>query len=265
MMSQNKLRGVLIGSGAVATALSVAMLKSAGVQWLQVYSPTLEHADALAGSLGCEGVDDLDLVARDADFYLVSVKDDAIAEIVSKVKFGHDALWMHTSGGVPADIFKVIATRYGVFYPLQTFSKGVDVEMSEVPMFIEGSDPLTQDEIVDIAKKISGSVSIADSTLRKRLHCAAVFACNFTNHLWGVSDEILRHNPGLDIKVLKPLLQETLRKAMTIPPFEAQTGPAMRGDTLLMESHKSMLTPAQSSLYDYMSAQIMHQHNVVSK
>lgn len=217
------LRGVLIGSGAVASALAPALERGGKVEWHQVYSPNIDHAAFLAGRLLCaRAVDSIDQVTVEADVYLVSVKDDAIPTIVKQ--FPHnDSVWMHTSGGVPAEALASLSPNYGVLYPLQTFSKGVDVSMDCVPLFVEGSNSRTSGLIRELAETVTKSVEYADSALRGRLHCAAVFACNFTNHLWAVADDILKVHPGLDITYLEPLLKETLRKAMTVAPKLAQT------------------------------------------
>lgn len=256
------LRGVLIGSGAVASALGPALERRGKVVWQQVYSPTLEHAQWLADELRqAHAVNSVEQVIPDADVYFVAVKDDAVASVAQQ--FPHNnAVWMHTSGGVAAETLSPLSSNYGVFYPLQTFSKGVDVSMDCVPMFVEGSNPATEQFIRSLAESITKNVSHADSELRKRLHCAAVFACNFTNHLWSVADNILRQQASLDITYLEPLLKETLRKAMTVAPALAQTGPARRGDTAVMERHKAMLSPEDAALYDYLSKRIMKQYEL---
>ena len=253
-------RGVLIGSGAVASALAPALERSGAVVWEQVYSPTLEHAQWLADELKkAKAINNKENILPDADMYLISVKDDAIAELAQSLK-GNEAVWMHTSGGVPAEALKPLTPNYGVLYPLQTFSKGVEVSMDAVPIFVEGANEATESFIRSLAEGITKSVTHADSALRKRLHCAAVFACNFTNHLWSVADSILREHPGLDITYLEPLLKETLRKAMTVAPALAQTGPAKRGDHAVMESHKAMLSKEDAELYEYLSQRIMKQY-----
>lgn len=251
------LSGVVIGSGAVASAVAPALERSGKVVWKQVYSPNIAHAQWLADELTeALAIDNPRLVIENADIYLIAVRDDAIASLVPELP-RNNAVWMHTSGGVPAEVLRPLSPNYGVFYPLQTFSKGVDVDMSRVPLFVEGSNDDTEHLISSLAHGVSGAVRHADTELRKRLHCAAVFACNFTNHLWAVADKILREQPGLDITFLEPLLRETLRKAMTVAPEMAQTGPARRGDTAVMERHKALLSPDDAELYDYISKRIM--------
>lgn len=256
------LRGVMIGSGAVALALAPALERGGKVEWQQVYSPNIDHAQWLADELrSAKAINKVEDIASDAEIYLIAVKDDAIATLVPSLPH-NDGVWMHTSGGVPAETLAPLSPNHGVFYPLQTFSKGVEVDMNCVPLFVEGSNESTEALIHSLAQSVSRSVQHADSELRKRLHCAAVFACNFTNHLWAVADKILREQPGLDITFLQPLLTETLRKAMTVAPMLAQTGPARRGDTDVIERHKALLSPEDAELYDYLSQRIMKQYEL---
>lgn len=131
--------------------------------------------------------------------------------------------------------------------------------MKKVPLFIEGADAETLSEIREIAQRLSDNVSEADSRKRLVLHAAAVFACNFVNYLWGTADEILRAD-GEDIHVLEPLIRETLAKAMAMPPRQAQTGPARRGDTNVAERHKAVITPEQARLYSVLADAIAKEY-----
>ncbi len=100
---------------------------------------------------------DLSQIRQGEDLYLVSVTDDAIRPIAQRMK-GFGGLWAHTSGSVDADVLSDITDTYGVFYPLQTFTRGITVEMSEVPLYIEGSDAASRQSLLEIAGRISLSV-----------------------------------------------------------------------------------------------------------
>ena len=191
-----------------------------------------------------------------ADLYLVSVKDDAIAKVAAQMR-RNDAVWLHTSGGVESSVMAPLTDSYGVFYPLQTFSRGVEVDLSVVPVFIQGSDVRSLDVARRLGESISGKVYEADGPMRAKLHAAAVYACNFTNHLWAIADDILRRETGTDLGVLRPLLEETMRKALTMRPADGQTGPARRGDRGVIEKHKSLLTQDEAQLYETLSQHIM--------
>lgn len=190
------------------------------------------------------------------DIAIISVKDDVVAEMAERIK-GRAGIVAHTSGSCPLDCLKGSAPSTGVFYPMQTFTKGVDLDYSEIPFFIEGSDEKTEKKLMDLARLISGNVRKADSIGRRQLHLAAVFACNFTNRMMGIADEILKEH-GMDYTVMLPLLKQTMEKLSSIPPGEAQTGPAVRGDMGVMQAHLKMLEdkPELRDIYKLISRNI---------
>ena len=254
------LRTVVIGSGNVASCVVPALEGAGAVSVCAVYSPTPGHADKLAARLpdacACNRPSD---VPRDAELYLVAVKDDAITAVAEAFApyISGDAVWLHTSGGVAASALSPLTPNFGVFYPLQTFSKGVELDLSVVPVFVEGATPEAVATARRLGEAISKKVYEVDSQQRARLHAAAVFACNFTNHLWAIADDILRRETPTDLSVLYPLIQETMRKAMIMRPADGQTGPARRGDRQVIERHCSLLKPDESNLYRILSDHII--------
>lgn len=249
-------RIAVIGSGNVATHLATAV---EGV--VQICSPNLANAAALAEKVGCDATNSTSGLA-DADIYIVAVNDDAIAAVLESVPARcRKALWMHTSGSVGKSVFDGLGYgRYGVFYPLQTFSKSVDLDMNRVPFFIEGSDERTADEIRQLALSVSTAVYIADSHLRQQMHVAAVFACNFSNYMYTLADDVLQRN-NLPFSVMKPLLEETLRKACSNGPERSQTGPAARGDRKIIANHEAMLDGERLDIYETVSNAILKRYN----
>lgn len=252
---------VAIGAGNVASHIIPALEGSGAGEVVQVYSHTIQSASALASRLWrAEPVADTSDVIPNADIYVVSLADHAAPAVLAALK-PNNALWVHTSGSLPVEALGSLSRSTGVFYPLQTFSKKVDVDLAKVPLFIEGSSPGVEARIREMGERIFENVYHADSALRKKMHVAAVFACNFANHLWAISDDLLRKE-GLDISVLHPLLNETLRKAMTGgSPADGQTGPAVRGDLEVIRAHESMLDADLAHLYDVLSRSIINRHN----
>ena len=250
---------VYIGAGNVATHLSKALDKDNDV--VAVFSRNIENAQLLAANLkNAKPYDDLSALPKDADFYIISVKDDLIGDIARKVDTDN-GIWAHTSGTVPAHIFKGIKSHYGVFYPLQTFNKTKAVDVSLVPMFIEGSDETVSDSLVSLAKTISNKVSLADSDARKRFHLAAVFACNFVNRMWGIADDILRDG-GYDLSILEPLMKVSLENAVKYRPVNVQTGPARRGDVHVIESQMASLPNDElKSIYKIITDSIIKKYS----
>lgn len=244
---------VCIGSGNVAWSLAPALDAVARV--VQVYSPTLAHAQDLASRLNdCQPIDSLALVKPDADFYIISVKDDAVAQVAADLPHV-SGIVAHTSGSVPAIALEPASAMTGVFYPLQTFSKADSVDVSQVPFFIEGNTPEAFERLTALARMISRRVYAADSAHRATLHIAAVFACNFANNLWAIASDLLAQD-GYSLDVMQPLLEATLAKAMRMHPDLAQTGPAARGDQKVIDAHRAKLDGIDLQIYDTITQSI---------
>ncbi|WP_316836497.1 Rossmann-like and DUF2520 domain-containing protein [Pedobacter nutrimenti] len=250
------MRIVCLGSGNVATHMALAF-KSAGAELLQIWSKTLSHAEVLAVQTGATATDKLKDVDRNADLYIIAVKDDAIAEIADSLK-GVWGLIVHTSGATSIDVFKPAATKhFGVLYPLQTFSKSKAVDFSKIPLCIEAGTAESQVLLKEIAKAISPLIYEVSSADRKLLHLAAVFACNFTNHLYHLGQQILQQNE-LSFDLLRPLILETAEKVQTALPYDVQTGPAVRDDKQTLEKHLELLQnmPELAEIYKTLSKSI---------
>lgn len=244
----------IVGSGNVATHLALALDKVADVR--QVCSPSAGHAEALASKLAaCQAIINLSDIDPTVDFCIVSVKDDVVRKVAEALPV-IDGIVCHTSGSAPMEALEPHG-RAGVFYPLQTFSKDAEVNVAEAPFFIEATDDATLSRLMELAQSISRKVTKADSRQRAILHLAAVFACNFANHLWAISAEILGEH-GIELDVMRPLLQATLDKAMAMPPAQAQTGPAARRDEAIMQKHLSMLAPEYAEIYKLLSKSIIN-------
>lgn len=252
------MRIVLIGAGRLATQLGLA-LREAGHDILAVYSRTMGSAETLTSLIGGFPTNSPDLLPNEADAYLVSVKDSALQELIPQVtKWRADQLFLHTAGSMPMNVFEGYASRYGVFYPMQTFSKERKVDFAEIPVFIEGSD----DTIRLLAESISRRVYSLSTEERKYLHLAAVFACNFANHCYALSAELLERH-GLPFDVMLPLIDETARKVHELHPLEAQTGPAVRYDENVIHMQSSLLDddPLLKDVYERMSFSIHQKAN----
>lgn len=260
---KNDLKICIIGAGNVATHLALALGRVGRV--VQVLARTPESALRLASRIGggCEAVADPSALRTDADLYLISVSDDSVAQVVASTPAA-PGIWAHTSGSVPMDVFKGYKERYGVFYPLQTFSRDAEVDIREVPFFIEGSSREVTDHLLDVARQLSSMVEEADSNRRRALHIAGVFGCNFANLMWMKANEQLERE-GLDISYLMPLLKVTLAKLEQLSPRDAMTGPARRGDTGVMNRHAELLPEGDREIYRLLSQEIMREFNIEGK
>lgn len=245
---------VFIGAGNLATRLSLEMQR-VGFTIAQIYSRTEANARSLGGKLGCCWTDRIEQVIEDADVYIFSVKDAVLPELISKMK-ANNGVWIHTAGSMPLGVFEGKAARYGVLYPLQTFSKARPVSFSDIPFFLEANTGEVGCLIQNIASALSEQIQFLSSDKRKKLHLSAVFACNFTNHIYALSAKLLEKE-GIDPKVLLPLIDETALKIHTLTPAQAQTGPAVRYDENVIRTHLAMLEDSNlKAIYQLLSESI---------
>ena len=137
------MRIVLVGAGGLATNLGLA-LHEAGHDVLAVFSRTMEHAQMLAERIGSQPTDDICALPDEADLFIVSVKDAVLTDVVQQLVQGREEqFFAHTAGSMPLELFQGMARHYGVFYPMQSFSKERRINFSEVPVFLEASDAQT--------------------------------------------------------------------------------------------------------------------------
>jgi len=252
-------RVVIIGSGNVATSLAHALVAHCCVA--QIYSRTLNHARALALEVGCpDATDDLQHLVPDADAYIIAVRDDAIAGVIAAVP-DNGALWLHTSGSKPVSLFAGHRARYGVLWPMQSFSREMVVPLDEVHFFAEANNADTLSDLMALGHLLSRHVVEADSDKRRRLHVASVFSCNFANHMWTLASEVL-DEAGLSFDAMLPLIRTTVDKLDRLSPAQSQTGPAIRHDSKVIDSHLSMLDGDKRELYRSISQSIMN-HNPI--
>ncbi|MES2132500.1 MAG: DUF2520 domain-containing protein, partial [Bacteroidota bacterium] len=149
---------------------------------------------------------------------------------------------MHTSGSIDLSVLKPASNHIGVYYPLQTFTKGVSINWDTTPLLIEANTASALKTIKQMAASVSHTVKVVDSVTRLKLHLSAVFASNFTNALYAAAfDFIEAHVSKKDTALLKPIMLQSFLKLESLSPKQAQTGPAMRNDQVVMKKHLALL------------------------
>lgn len=260
MSDRNSIKKVsFIGSGNVASHLA-AVLKSIGIEIVEVYSARPENAQKFADKFNCSLAKSIAGLNKNIDLLIISVPDSRIKEVSLQIAES-EILVVHTSGITEMEVLDS-RKRFGVFYPLQTFSKKRVVDMSEVPFCIEAHNKNDFDILMDLASKISKNVNEVNSSQRKVLHLTAVMVNNFSNHMYHLAHEILENN-RLSFNLLLPLIHETALKVKDVHPAEAQTGPARRNDISTMQEHMKMLIdfPEYQEIYKLLSEQILKKYH----
>ena len=230
---------VILGAGNVATHLTKALIKE-GFDVRQIFSRTIESARELGVKTGVHFTNNLAELYKEADIYIFALSDTAIEKLASMIDFNHDPLLLHTAGSVSIDVLKNSSKNYGVLYPLQTFSKSRELDFKKVPLCVDANTKHNIKEVSQIAATLSDNTRIMGEDERKKIHLAAVFACNFTNYMYSQAEEILKQD-NIDFNIIKPLIEETAAKVQDLSPAKAQTGPAIRNDRATMNKHKELL------------------------
>jgi predicted short-subunit dehydrogenase-like oxidoreductase (DUF2520 family) len=248
---------LLVGAGKLGLHLAGALAEKA-ISPLQVWSRSGRN-DRLAGTGSVEWFDDPKALSPRPELCLLCVPDGAIAEVAEKLRdvLSPDTPVAHTSGTTPGSVLAPFFPHYGVWYPLQTFSPGQRVDWQQVPILVHGSDSGTADALWALAQRLSGHVVRADDAQRASVHLAAVFANNFTNHLFHIAERICAENQ-VDFRILLPLIEATVQKIRYLSPAEAQTGPVVRGDLQTLARHAEHLAehPHWGELYRLLSEDI---------
>lgn len=254
-MKPNQYKITIIGSGNLGHHLAIH-LHRAGYIITQVFSQHISNAESTAQLVGAGATDSLNNLNSDTDICFICVKDDLIEVVASAIQM-QGKIIAHTSASVSSQVLQQSSSDYGVFYPLQTFSKNRPVDFSSIPVFIEGSNERTKQILLEVAKTLSKEVHQADGRKRLALHVAAVFANNFSNHLFAVAEKIVQKE-GIPFRLLLPLINETIGKIQQYSPAEMQTGPAIRNDKTTIQKHLDYLAEEKNlqQLYELLSKDI---------
>jgi len=252
-LSKLKLNIVVVGAGNVAWHLAKELQKNEQ-KIIQVYNRSVEPAISLSHRLKCDFTTRIEDINQKADLYILTVKDSVIEEVSELINI-KNKLIVHTSGAVEQDVIK--HKRRGVFYPLQTFSKEKKLNFKNIPFCIEASTSEDYSTLMRLATLLSPKVYNIDSNQRKVLHVAAVFACNFSNYMYMISDEILSDS-NIPLDILYPLIKETAIKISKHKPKDVQTGPAVRKDKSVIEEHLNYLNNGKNyDIYKLLSKSII--------
>lgn len=251
----------IIGSGKLSFALT-PVLKEKGLEIETIISRNIESGRKLSAQVRSDFHTIIVPQELRSDLVLIMVNDASIEEIADQLN-GYKGIVAHTSGSVSIDVLKKLGLeKTGIFYPLQTFPLHRKIDFSEVPFCIEGSDKKVLDQLTEVAKRLSKRVEHLNSDQRAQLHLAAVFANNFSNHLFHIADTLLKEK-DLSIDLLLPLLRESLINIKEGNPFENQTGPAVRQDlnTIKQQIEKLNAHPDYQKIYTLISDNIIKTHH----
>lgn len=255
---------VLIGAGRLATHLGLAFSKQ-GLNVVQVYNRSPENGRKLANRIGASYTNEIREITLAADLYILAVSDSTLSDLASDLRF-NDKMVVHASGTVAMDVLAPISANIGVFYPVQTFSQNRRIDFRKIPVCIEANSKSGEALLTVLAGKLSQRVNCLDSDKRRLLHLGAVFASNFTNYLYAVTENILVEH-GIPIDLLEPLILQTARNVKRGNLYQSQTGPAIRGDEKVLEKQRELLAehPDYLEIYNLITKNIIKNRSLHGK
>lgn len=243
-----------VGTGNVSWQLS-SLFGKTGIKINQVFSRSPQQSDF-------NGIPLVNLAHyKGDDLLFICVPDDHIPEIKDQLKKAPAAM-IHCSGAKQLGILQNDDNiPIGVYYPLQSISKGRMLKATDIPVFIESNDENLRKALFLLADSAGQEARQMSSEKRKYLHLSAVMINNFSNHLWHKAADFASSRQ-LDSSIFEPLLKETLRKFIEMGGEKAQTGPARRGDRETIKNHREMLGEGEMEvLYKYLSESILKTFN----
>ncbi|PLX20815.1 MAG: DUF2520 domain-containing protein [Salinivirgaceae bacterium] len=251
----------IIGAGNLANSLVPSLLK-AGLQIDFIYSKNGQSAHQLAKKYRIKATSDIKKIK--SDIIIIATTDSSIKTVSESLQLSKDQIVLHTAGSISINVLTQSHKNAGVLYPLQTFTRNKEVDLKNVPFCIEASNKNTYSQVKELAELLSNNITELTSEQRLALHTAAVFTNNFTNLMYTIGNDILTsHN--IDFNLLRPLISETAKKAISNQPEKIQTGPALRDDIKTIQAHKDMLKGEQLEMYELLTKWIKNRHRDMDK
>jgi predicted short-subunit dehydrogenase-like oxidoreductase (DUF2520 family) len=247
----------IIGSGNVAHFMGKKLLHSQH-QVVQIVSPNIEHARKLAEELNCDYSDLLTKINPTVDVVILAINDDALKNVetneVLKTK-----IVIHTAGAVSLKDIKQISNDVACIWPVYSISKNNLPSSNKIPLAVNFSSIDIKNTIMDIALAISSNVFLLTDEQKTVAHVSAVFANNFSNHLFAIAEKLL-DKQQIPFEILMPLIKNTVEKLNNHSPFENQTGPAIRNDEKTIQKQLNLLTHEDKIIYETISKSIQQFH-----
>ena len=230
-----------IGAGNIASHYAKELFE-AGCKIDSILSKRLRSAKSLASIVNAHATTSFRNLSRDSNYYILAVPDEIIEKVTIALAeyVNSDAIIIHTSG---ATELKTILTHFkhaGFAWPPQSISKEKDIDFNKVPICIGATDKKTEKSIIQLMSLITKITYKLDDKQKLALHLAAVFANNFSNHMFQLAYDICKDHK-LDFQLLYPILLETSNKVIGNIPNDVQTGPAVRQDLATLQKHLHLL------------------------
>jgi predicted short-subunit dehydrogenase-like oxidoreductase (DUF2520 family) len=231
----------IIGCGNVGKTLARLWASRQTFVIQDVLNRTLESGQRAVSFIGAGravgGYDEL----RPSDIYMIAATDDQIGycceELARSGRLSANTVVFHCSGALASTELQP-ALKLGApvasIHPIRSFASPEQVvkNFSGTYCGVEG-DPCARDILSEGFSAIGARMVVIDAEFKVIYHSAAVFACNYLVTLLDVAQQAyvksgIPHDAAL--KLMEPLVRETVDNFFRLGPEDALTGPIARGD-----------------------------------
>jgi len=247
---------VIVGFGRLGGALAVGLSRAL---WPVSVLPRSAEGVRRAAAMQIPLADHEAL--HDAGVCLVAVPDGAVAQAAEMIEedLGPTTALVHLSGALPLTVFSKSKTKgpraVGSFHPLVAVSDVHDELSGHAVAVAATTKPLTS-TLQRMAAALGLTPIEVPESGRAAYHAGAVMGAGLLASLADAAVAALEH-AGLDraraLDALLPLMRSALRAVELRGLEKALTGPVVRGDVAVVQSHLEALPPELGSIYRLLS------------
>lgn len=245
----------VIGAGNLGTCLMYSLVNR-GYRLSGIYKKSKFNL------YGSKVTGDLSALMQGSDIIIIATQESRIEEAARMAALSGEVrgkVFFHTANALTSDSLaplKKAGAHVASFSPLQTFppfnlAQPEDV-FSGIYFLLEGDS-----EAVAAAEKIAADLNAfvqkVDKKKKAYFHIAGVAASNFLIAILKLAERQLKKTAapggGSDLKVLFPLIDQTLKNIEKRGVEASLTGPFKRKETAIIQKHLDMLEHHDAALY----------------
>ena len=249
----------LIGAGSLGSALALRMHQR-GLKINAIVSKTGSRAETLSEKVQCRSAGTNIELLKDSNVIFIAVPDSQIPDVAERLLpisyRAKTVTFAHTSGTLTSSAFqrlKEINTSkmyIASVHPMQTFPRKIVWNKERLANHFENiyfgveGEAAALKNIGKIIKQIGGQCVRIPKKFKALYHMGGVFSSNFLLAILHMSKNLYAHadiNEANTIKILMPIIIQTLKNMKDFGIDAALTGPASRNDSVIIKRHLNQL------------------------
>lgn len=239
----------IIGCGSVGMALGTLWVKNRIFVLQDVLNRSRDSAQRAVAAIGAGQAVENFAALRAADIYLIATPDDQIAACCEALAragtLSPGNIVFHCSGALRSTQLQAAANHGAAvasIHPIRSFADPEQVvrDFAGTWCGMEG-DQAALDLLSDAFSAIGAQLVRINGEQKILYHSAAVFACNYLVSLLDVAQATYVKAgiaPDVALKLMAPLVRETVENVLRRGPAAALTGPIARGDLETVEKQQ---------------------------